>query len=187
MNLKILLFYKIKLLVLIYTMTGCGSHNEEYLWEKNFSQEERDTIMADIVTYIYIKPKTANWQTRHESRFRSYYVNKISLFEMDQYYYSGDSIHYFFMIRPARSPKGNKRGVGGKFKMNEEMKISEFEELFNTPVMAEDSIKLVGNTLFQEMIKSGNVDYYLQNSSLIEWPDERLKYNKAINDWDYLN
>jgi hypothetical protein len=39
--------------------------------------------------------------------------------------------------------------------------------------------------LFLEMIKSGNVDKYSGNIEYIEWPDDRLKYDRIRNEWRY--
>ncbi len=180
---KLILVY---IFILLLSL-GCDKKPKYNLLEY-YSQNEVDTLMTNILTYVAKKPKTADWKTRHEPRFRKYYIQQVPQFQMKYFHITEDSIQYYYMIRPARSNnKGTKRGAGGKFVTGSNLEISDFEEIFNTPVMATDSLEIIGEKLFSEMVEKGNIDQFINNKKLVEWPDERLKYDKTINEWVYLN
>ncbi len=169
---------------LLLLIISCCSEGK-YSITRYHSQETIDTLLVNMVTLIGVKPITADWQTRHLPEHRSYYVNHAKQFSFDRYYISPNGVHYFFMVRPARHARGNQRGVGGKFRMNTNLELYEFEELFNTPVMPYDQIIAKGREIFVEMINTGNVDNYVRKKDFIEWPDDRLKYDKQKNEWRY--
>jgi hypothetical protein len=155
-----------------------------YRIENFFSTHQIDTLLTDMVTYIGVKPKTATSQNRFDPEFRQYYIQYAAQFKMVYFFINEEGEHYFYLIRPARSVGGNLRGAGGRFKMENE-KIYDFEEVFNTPVFGEDRLIETGAVLFLDMINTGNVDQYLGNRQFIEWPDDRLKYHKGLNEWRY--
>jgi hypothetical protein len=165
---------------------GCNFQRDPYAVEHYYNPAERDTLLLNMVTYIYKKPKSADYQTRHDPRYRPYYARELPNFELDRYYISADSTHYYFLIRPARHPGGNQRGVGGLFRVAGGNRIYDFEEIYNTPVLPEADIRDRGRLLFGEMVeKDGNISRYVNDKSLVEWPDERLKYDRQKNEWRY--
>jgi len=157
---------------------------QQYRIENYFSTDQKDTLLADMVTFIGVKPKTATTQTRFESEFRPYYVAYSRQFQIIYFYVNNEADHYYYLIRPARSLAGTTRGVGGRFRLENE-KITDFEEVFNTPVFDEDKLFEIGETLFLEMIETGDVNRYLGNKLFIEWPDDRLRYHKGLHEWRY--
>jgi len=182
---KILLSLPVSLLILAI-ISSCTSDNcSKNTFEKHFTGSQRDTLMTDMVTLIGRKPKTADWETRHEPQHRAFYIEQTRQFHMTYFDKNADETYYFYMIRPARSPQGNTRGVGGMFTLNSDGKIEYFEELFNTPINNTEELKQIGCTLFTEMTATGSVDKYLWNRDMIEWPDDRLKYDKVKREWRY--
>jgi hypothetical protein len=148
-----------------------------------YSAAEQDSLMTDMITFIYNRPANANEQTRFESGFRKYYVNHIKDFQFENYYINAAGVHYFYLIRPARSPKGNIRGVGGSFKLDQNGKILSFKEIFNTPIAAREELNVKGNELFKWMTVHGNVNDYLKNPDYIEWPDKMTYYDTIQYEW----
>lgn len=144
-----------------------------------------DTLLANMITFIFKRPTAAINRDRTHAEFRSYYVSKLDQFEFVHHHMSADSTHWFYVIRPARNVDGDKRGVGGKFRTNEALEMVEFEEIFNTPVMPKDQLEQTGRILFEEMIATGNVDAFTHDRKQIEWPDERLKYDTEKREWRY--
>jgi hypothetical protein len=176
------------IIALVLTV-ACGTKEiaaEKYSIQEYFEKDQQDSLLVDIITYIYKKPKYADHQTRFDEQYRNYYSKMLSKFEMVYFYqHVSDSYHYYYLIRPARSPKGTTRGVGGRFLLNENNEIIDFEEIFNTPVQPVEELKKRGLFLFEEMIATGSIESYLGNENFIEWPDNRLKYDKATNEWRY--
>jgi hypothetical protein len=179
------LFHIIPAIVFLLSFAGCQIHKQDYRIENYYQENQKDSLLVNIVTYIGYKPKLADYQTRHNPEHREFYKEQSAGYNIYNYYISSDSIHYYYLIRPARSPRGNLRGVGGRFKVTEKLKFYEFEEIFNTPVFPEEELIDIGKILFREMINSGNVDKYSGNIEYIEWPDDRLKYDRNKNEWRY--
>jgi hypothetical protein len=160
---------------LLISVVGCRSDNRPVVDEG---------LLVDMVTYIGRKPPLATSETRFDPEFREYYTTYAKEFEVVYYHIREDGTHLFYLIRPARSLHGNRRGVGGMFRL-EHAQINGFEELFNTPVMEEKRLREIGQELFEEMRQAGNVNRFLENRDYIEWPDERLRYDKEKFEWRY--
>jgi hypothetical protein len=150
-----------------------------------FSKDDADTVLVNAVTFIGKKPALATSETRFNPEFRKHYIGYLGSFSIFLYHISDDSTHYFYMIRPARSLEGDRRGVIGKYRMNSDLSLRDFEELANTRIRPEEKLKMFGIILFRELLEKGNIVKYLPDTSLIEWPDDRLKYDKFKNEWRY--
>ncbi len=139
--------------------------------------------MADIITYIYVRPPGASWQTRFEPAYRNYYVGSISKFTWKKLYRDATGTYYYYIIRPARSVDGVLRGVGGTFRLDENGRIVRFREVFNTPVGSRSFLEKTGEELFAHMVKHGNVDAYLLNDAMLEWPNAWTYYDTTRYEW----
>lgn len=155
--------------------------------EQYFPGNQKDTLLTNMVTFIYRRPSRATQATRTNPEFRAYYVRSAPLFEYVYHHRTEDGVHYYYLIRPARSLEGDKRGVGGRFTTNEDLELVTFEEIFNTTIMDEDHLRTYGLQLFEEMVTEGNVNRFLPDQNIIEWPDHRLKYNKERREWRYVD
>ncbi|MFN3841063.1 MAG: hypothetical protein ACK4RF_10195 [Cyclobacteriaceae bacterium] len=145
--------------------------------------QQRDSLLTDIITYIYVRPTGAAWDTRFNAQFRKFYVNSLPKFKLEKLYRDQSGLYYFFLIRPARSAEGSLRGVGGKFKMDAQGRITSFEEVYNTPVGALTELRKKGSELFTHMTKHGNVDAYLLNDEYLEWPNAWTYYDTIRHEW----
>jgi hypothetical protein len=182
---KRILFYSTAIIIVTLVICACEK-KDKYEVSNYFSPQQQDSLLVNMVTYIGKKPKLANWQTRHEPQHEEYYRNLSKSFKFGYFHITPDSTHYYYLVRPARSAKGNtSRGVGGKLKLGNNFQLNDFEEVFNTPILSEQELLEVGNTLFIELINTGNVNRYLNNKNLIEWPDDRLRYDKKKKEWRY--
>ncbi len=155
--------------------------------ERHFPGDQKDTLLANMVTFIYKRPTTAINRDRTDPEFRAYYVKHAGSFDHVYHHMSADSTHWFYLIRPSRSVEGDKRGVGGRFRTNDKLAMLDFEEIFNTRILTEAELLDRGLVLFEEMVATGNVDAFLQDKDLIEWPDGRLFYSKEKREWRYVD
>ena len=161
---------------------SCNS--KKYQASEYFSSTEQDTLLTNIITYIYLPAPGADNTTKFETRFRSFYVKALPFFKIQNYYQTEDGWNYVFLIRPVSSSPVFRRGVLAKFKLKEGSLMPEsFEEIINTPHLTEEIVEERGGFLFRELIKDGNVDKYLPMKQYIEWPDDHLQYNKATHEW----
>lgn len=169
------------LLLIPLFIFSCQSNSNKV--SKYFNESERDTLLTNMITYIYVKPTYANNATRFQAQFRKYYVQSLLKFSLENYYIAPDSTHYFFLTRPVGNTLKYRRGVLGKFKLKGSLMPTDFEEIINTPHLEEAVVKERGTFLFKELIKTGNLDKYLGMKHYIEWPDSMLVYDKKINEW----
>lgn len=157
--------------------------NDPYDVSVYFSNNEKDTLLANIITYTSQYARGATNATRFEPRFRKEYVSRLGQYRFEGYFVAPDSTHYFFINRPVGSGY-YKRGVGGKFKMGKNLMPVQYEELWCTPHFKSDSLVLErGEFLFKAMIKEGNIDKYETMKHYVEWPDSTLVYDKKIHEW----
>ncbi len=170
------------LLLIPLFIFSCQSNTNKV--SKYFSESERDTLLTNMITYIYVKPTYANNATRFQAQFRKYYVESLPKFSLENYFIAPDSTHYFFLIRPVGNTLKYRRGVLGKFKLKHgSLMPIDFEETINTPHLEEAVVKERGAFLFKELVKKGNLNDYLAMKHYIEWPDSTLVYDKKINEW----
>ncbi len=172
--------FSILFIVAVSLFSAC---KDKYDVNSYVSIAGRDTLLADIITYIYVRPTYSDWQSRFDPQFRKYYVSQIGKFRFEKYFINDKGIHYYYLIRPARSAEGSIRGVGGTFRLNEKGKIVSFKEVFNTPIAALPELQQRGEELFNRMVKQGNVNDYLKHPDYIEWPDKITYYDTIQHQW----
>ena len=149
-----------------------------------FTDNRRDSLLTNIITYIYIPAPKATNGTKFQAQFRDFYTKNIKKFNLQNYYQAEDGWHYFLIIRPVAGGSLFKRGVLGKFKLKENSLMpTDFEEVANTPHLKEGIVKERSKYLFQELIKNGNLDKQIPMKQYIEWPDEHLSYDKKQHEW----
>jgi hypothetical protein len=155
--------------------------------EKFFSGDSKDTLLANMITFIFKRPPAATPQTRTEPVFRSYYVSNLSLFEYVFHGIGQDSAHYFYLIRPARSVEGTLRGVGGRFTIQGGTELVEFEEILNTHISTRDKLLEYGVRFMEEALVTGGAESMIADREVTEWPDDRLKYHREKREWRYVD
>ena len=162
---------------------ACRS-TDEFNVDHYYTGSERDTLLTGIVQYVDYVARGATIENRLEPRFRALYVTRLPKYTIDRYHVAADSTHYFFVIRPGGQNPLYKRGVGGKLRVDANGRITEFEELYNTPRLKDfDELRKRGRYIFGEMVKRGNVDDLVPMKMYIEWPDSMLMYDKEQHWW----
>jgi hypothetical protein len=148
-----------------------------------YPKSEQDTILTQLVAHLLIVSEKVPAGDRLNRRYRSFYLNEAKRFSMDKYFISEpDSTHYFYVIRPTTYSNGKKRGVGGKLKLDKELRITYFEEVFVTPLISEQEVKVKGDFLFPELV-NGNIDKFLNMKTYVEWPDAMTEYDTSRHEW----
>jgi hypothetical protein len=174
-------FFSFIVALSIQLFSGCNK--DPYQAASYFSQEEQDTLLANIITYTSQYARGATNTTRFDPKFRKEYVSRLPQYKLVNYFIAPDSTHYFFITRPVGSGMF-RRGVGGKFKLGAKNRLIQYEELWCTPHFKDKSIvQERGGFLFKAMTKEGNIDKYLSMKMYVEWPDSMLIYDKKINEW----
>ncbi len=188
--LKVSYIIRLPLLIALFLLllSACLQTKEQRIYNPDtyLTQADKETLMVDIISRIYTLPenmRSLNNQ-RTELPFRRYFAAQLPKFQLKFYHITPDSTHLFYVIRPARNAKNYNRGVGGRFKKCNNQ-LYDFEEVFVTPCMPDDSLLIRGEELFREFVKSGNVNMYLMSPLFIEWPNEMSVYDKKKMEWVY--
>jgi hypothetical protein len=170
---------------ILISILSCQSRNAKF--NIYLSNNQKDSLLTNIVTYIYTLAPKATRETKFAPQFREFYVKNSSKFTLENLQQTPDGWCYFFMIRPVAGGQLFKRGVLGKFKLQEDSLMpQDFEEVANTPHLKEEVVKERGQYLFQELIKNGNLDKQIPMKQYVEWPDEHLAYDKALHEWKVI-
>lgn len=149
-----------------------------------FTDSEQDTMILKVITFIYKAPKGVSGLDRFKPEFRAHYEKEISQFTMIAYEVE-DNIHYFLLLRPARNIHGHIRAAGGQYRISETGDLTDFVELFNTPILPAQEAQAKGIEVFQHYLKNKSLGNYFLNKNYIEFPDERCVYNLETYEWHY--
>jgi hypothetical protein len=174
----------IGVLILLGTLLLIFYPGDKYHINRHIPANIQDTLRTNIVTYMGVKPARTDWQTRLEAQYRKFYIDQAKDFNIYKYFVDKNDTHFFYVIRPARHPQGNRRAIGGKMKVDENYSILEYEEIFVTQVLDETYLKEIADDLFMALINN-NIESQLKNREIIEWPDGRLKYHRQKKEWRY--
>lgn len=171
--------------VLIILLAG-ACNTSKYDVDNYLDGAIQDSVMTDIITYIYKVPKGADSKRKHELEYRKLYVSQLDQFQWVYYQIDKtDSTHYFYLTRPAKNTTGSRRGVLGKFKLGPDHTLQDFEEIANTPMLPEEELLEKGGFLWKDLMHYKSVDRYHLNKAYIEFPDERIRYDAIRHEWTY--
>ena len=152
-----------------------------------FSQNEKDSLLVNIITFVAENAPGAYDSTRFDLKFKSYYAQKLSNYSLEKLEKSEDGFYYFLLNRPVGHLIKYRRGVVGRFKLKEgSLAPYDFEEVVNTPHLDESTLKIRSHFLFKQLVKNKHLNEYIALKHYVEWPDSTLKYEKKHNRWYYI-
>lgn len=155
-----------------------------YHIDRYIPREQQDSLLVNVVTLMGVKPRYADHQTRMEPRYRQFYIEQSRNYYFYRYYVDDNGLHFFYMIRPARHPLGNRRAIGGSFRLGDDLELLDYREEFVTQVLEEERLRELADVLFPALI-AGDLQQHLSNKLIIEWPDDRLRYDLQKREWRY--
>lgn len=174
----------LKVMLVSLVIYACES-KDKYAVENFIKQEDLNKNLEPIFPYIAKLEHGVNYENRFEDSCKEYFIKKQAehKFSFERYFITKDSVHYFLIWKVAPSLYEKKLAIGGRYKKDANGKIIEFEEIFNTPKMKLDELKEKSFMLFNYMVENGNVDPYLADYNLVEFPDGKCVYNKENSRW----
>ncbi len=174
------------ILSLAFLFSNCkkATNKNQYNINNYIPAEIIDTLKTDIVTYMGVKPRNADWETRHDPQYRPFYIEGSKNYEIYMYFVNENGDHFFYMIRPSRHIEGNRRAIGGKLRLDENFNITWYEEVFVTHVFDEELLREMADVFFPKLIDN-SIRESIENDNRIEWPDVRLKYDIVKKEWRY--
>ena len=154
--------------------------------DKCFSNAQRDSIIRQCVYYSVKLPPGATQETKFDSEFNWYYDLAAKEYDLRSCLPAQDSSFYFLMTRKARSIWPAREALGGKITVNGQLQIQEYEEVFRTWKMAEDSLNTRAFELFDLMVAGKDLTPYrskYKGDRYIEFPDDRFYFDKQEKRW----
>jgi len=169
-------------ILLAFVFIACSTKGR-YNPDAYYTKDQQASILATIVTYIFIAPPYTAMKDRFLPAHRKFYTDPTLLakFRFDQCYIDNNGVNYFLVLRPG-SKVGEVRAVGGRFKTLKNLELADFREVFVTPMLPEKEAEKKGAFLFDRMVK-GDVDEYLKMKSYVQWPNASSYYDSTKYEW----
>ena len=175
------------LLAVLMIMGGCFQKKNRYAPEECLSVEAQEKFLQTMMRYASKLPPEATHETKFNDEFKWYYDKAVK--EAQIWFCSfdeGDSTYNLFVARQARSITPMREGVAVKVKFDRRGGFKEYEEVFRTWKMPEDTLKKRGLFLFKTMVNGGDLKLYyskFQQDRFIEFPDDRFYFDHAQRKW----
>lgn len=183
--------YIVSTVLILFLLAGTGcKKNENPAYSSFFSKAEADSLMVDLITYVYKKPQNADHQSKFERKYRQYYTDQLPNFSWLALSPRSEDSYYFLILRPARDPQNRIRAVGGYFEVglseDKTTAIKNLREIFNTPLLAGEEAKEKGNYIYKQMIRNdGDISALLHLPHYIEFPNKTFTYDSVKHEWLY--
>lgn len=154
--------------------------------DKWFTKEEQSKIIHHAVRYSTKLPPDATHETKFDTVFNWYYTLAAKEFDWRACEKINDQEYYFLLTRKARSIWPAREAIGGKLSVDKNKKLINYEEVFRTWKMAEDSLNNRAFELFKLMTQKKDLTPFtskFKGDRYIEFPDDRWYFNKSENRW----
>lgn len=174
------------IIFLFLTLTFGCSHKDQYDPDKLLSEGEQLEIIKKTIRYSVKLAPRANHETKFEKSFDWYYDKAVEEYDVRRYFISEDSTNFFLFTRVARSITPMREAIGGKLKMDQNKNILDYEEVFRTWKMNEDSLNVRAYELFDKLVKNEDLTSYrakYKGDRYIEFPDDRFYFDKQARLW----
>ena len=170
---------------MLFWLQSC-TEKDPYNPDRYFSKAEQSAMIKQSVRFSAKLPPEATHVTKFDPTFDWYYDVAANECDLRACATAKDGTYYFLMTKKARSIWPAREAIGGIFKENSETRLIEYEEVFRTWKMAEDSLNARALELFNVMTKENDLTPYLSKNKgdrYIEFPDDRFFYNKNEHKW----
>jgi len=167
------------------TLVACNQQ-EKYNPDLYFSKEVQASLIKQSVRYSAKLPPGATHTNKFSAEFDEYYDRATQECDFRECYSAGDKSYFFLMTRKARSIWPAREAIGGKISVDTDNKISDYEEIFRTWKMTEDSLNDRAFELFELMVKKEDLTPYrskYKGDRYIEFPDDRFYFNTEKKIW----
>jgi hypothetical protein len=173
---------------IVFLTASCENEKYPYSAAATFDSLQQLELKYEIIRFIEHTPKKATYETKFDSTFDDYYLDKAINLEFDLYYFDSlNNRNYFSMSRIAPSLYVKKVATGGYWVRDEQDSIAEYVEVYRTWKMLPEELEKKGSLLFQKMISGEDISkYYPQNSKdeWIEFPVDKVHYVPEKRKWE---
>ena len=177
-------FLFIPVLILLITMQQCSKDSNSP--DRYFSPQQQRALIRQSIYYSVKLPPGATRETRFSPEFDWYYDVAEKEYDLRGLLPGKDSAYYFLMTRKARSRWPAREAIGGIVKLDKQYKLLEYEEVFRTWKMTEDTLNARAFELFNLMKDGKDLTPFrskFKGDRYIEFPDDRFYFDKASRSW----
>ena len=141
--------------------------------------------MTKIIRYVAKAPENVGPGEKFKPEHDGYYQERMSQAILERYFVDSE-VHYFLVSQPAPSLTEKRHATGGRFKLDQDGSLLEYEEIFRTWKMVPDTLRKRSYFLFDIMVKGESLEPFYAKSKgdqYIEFPDDITYYEKASRSW----
>jgi len=172
--------YSLPFVLVLLLFSSC-SRKDKYDISQYYDRKEQDSLLARIVSYLYVAPDGVSMEDRFKAEHYPFYVEKAKAWSFINFYRNDNGVCYYYIERPA-SKVGEYRGAGGTFSIAADGSLTQFREAFVTPVLSDTDIRGRCTFLFKKMVE-GDLEKYLTMQSYVFWPNEATYYDTVTYEW----
>jgi hypothetical protein len=162
------------------------SFEKSYLPNDHMTVEQQVLFMNRVIRYMSRAPDGVGPEDRFDPTHDEHYTEQLKIHRLDALYKDGETF-YFLVSRIAPSLTEKRLAIGGKATVDENIRVTYYEEVFRTWKMAPDSLAKRGPLLFNKMVNGEDlVPYYSSrsgNTDYIEFPDDRTYFDTNQRIW----
>jgi len=176
---------RIVFISILVCLEACQS-SDQYKPQQYLTPAEQEVFLNRIGRYMAKLPKRVYHDAKFDSRYDSYYQDEMKKYEVEKYFITPDSTHYFMVSRPAPSLHEKRIAIGGRLRYAANGDLVAYEEVFRTWKMQKDELERKSSILFKTMLEKGHVDDYLPHKTEDEWvefPDQRVYFDTTARRW----
>ncbi|MBI3219654.1 MAG: hypothetical protein HYZ44_09100 [Bacteroidetes bacterium] len=154
--------------------------------EECFTKVEQSQLISQVVRYSTKLPPDATQETKFDTAFDWYYDIAAQEYDWRACTKINEKEYYFLMTRKARSIWPAREAIGGKLSVDANKTLIEYEEVFRTWKMAEDSLNNRAFELFKLMTEQKDLTPFTsryKGDRYIEFPDDRWYFDKEDKKW----
>lgn len=179
---------------LIFSVIWMGNSQEKIeniAVDNFFSKKEQEAFKHNIVRYYEGLPKKATHETKFDSIFNAYYETKAAENDFLFCHKNENGEIYFAVAKIAPSLTLKKVATIGKVSLDNNNKITYYEEICRTWKMSEEELNEKTTMLFQKIIQGKDISsFYTKNSQpkfIVEFPDDLTYYDTQLRQWKNKN
>lgn len=173
------------LFLLLLTATACR-FEKDYRPDSHMTAQQQDLFMNRVIRYMARTPDGVTPEDRLEARHDAHYAEQLRVHRLDALF-AEDGEYYFLVSRPAPSLTEKRVAIAGKATVDENFRVTYYEEIFRTWKMEPDSLPRRASFLFDKMVRGEDLSPYYSsrsgNADYIEFPDDRTYFDTQRRIW----
>lgn len=170
----------------LFVLVFACKQEKKYNPDLYFSKEAQTSLIRQSVRYSAKLAPQATHDTKFDSEFDEYYDKAYLETDFRRSFPENGKTYFFLMTRKARSIWPAREAIGGKLTVDEKNQLANYEEIFRTWKMTEDSLNTRSFELFDLMVKGEDLTLYrskFKGDRYIEFPDDRYYFNTKTKIW----